>query len=64
MERLMKLSEFYNEVARKVDTSKTKINAAEARRVVSQAFKVLAGLDNPTMLNLIAKGVTYAVKKK
>lgn len=59
----MKLSEFYNEVARKVDTNKTQISVAETKRVLSEAFKVLAKLDSSALLAVVANGVAYAVKK-
>lgn len=59
----MNLSQFYDEVSRKVDTDKTKINAAETKRVLSEAFKVLAKLDNATMLEVMAKGIANAAKK-
>ena len=60
----MNLSQFYDEVCRKVDTDKTKINAAETKRVLSEAFKILAKLDNSTMLEVMARGVAHAAAKK
>ena len=39
----MKLSDFQNEVSRRVDTAGTKINVAETKRVLAVAFDVLAG---------------------
>jgi hypothetical protein len=60
----MKLTEFYDTVARRADTAKTKINAADTRRVLSQAFKVLSGLDATSFSEVIAKGVATAKKKK
>jgi hypothetical protein len=59
----MNLSQFYDEVARHADTAKTKINAAETKRVLSEAFKILAHLDSTTMLEVLAKGVANAKKK-
>ncbi|MEQ8847292.1 hypothetical protein [Botrimarina sp.] len=59
----MKLTDFYSEVARRVDTDKTKINAAEARRVLSEAFLVLAHLPASEAADLFAKGLTTAAKK-
>ena len=59
----MNLSQFYDEVSRRVDTDKTKINAAETKRVLSEAFKVLAKLDNATLLEVLAKGIANAAKK-
>ncbi|HMP18268.1 MAG TPA: hypothetical protein PKD72_14685 [Gemmatales bacterium] len=59
----MKLSEFYDAVSRKADTGKTKINVAETKRVLSEAFKILAKLDNASMLEVIARGLANAAKK-
>jgi hypothetical protein len=59
----MTLNEFYDEVARKADTDKTKISAAETKRVLSEAFKILAPLDAATVTELIAKGLATAKKK-
>ena len=60
----MNLSEFYNEVARRADTEKTKINAAETKRVLSEAFKLLASLDAAACAELVAKALATAAKKK
>ena len=60
----MNLNEFYDEVARHADTAGTKIGAAETKRVLSEAFKVLCGLDSVTMAEVIAKGLSTAKKKK
>ena len=62
-EKLMTLSEFYDDVARKADTDKVKIGAAETKRVLSEAFKILATLDAVTLTDVIAKGVATAKKK-
>ena len=59
----MNLSQFYDEVARRADTAKTKIGAAETKRVLSEAFKVLAALDAVNFADVIAKGVLNAKKK-
>ena len=59
----MNLSQFYDAVSRKVDTDKTQINSAETKRVLSEAFKVLAKMNNATMLEVIARGVAHAAKK-
>ncbi|MCA9241850.1 MAG: hypothetical protein KDA37_16685 [Planctomycetales bacterium] len=59
----MTLNEFHNQVARRVDTAKTKINAAEARRVVSEAFLVLSTLSSAEAADVVAKGLASAVKK-
>jgi hypothetical protein len=59
----MTLNEFYDAVARVADTAKTKISAAETRRVLSEAFKVLATLDGPSLTVLLAKGLQNAKTK-
>lgn len=59
----MKLTDFYSEVARRVDTDKTQINAAEARRVLSESFLLLASLPAADAADLFAKGMTTAAKK-
>lgn len=59
----MKLTDFYTEVSRRADTSKTQINAAETRRVLSEAFVVLSKLKAPEASDVIAKGLAAAVKK-
>jgi hypothetical protein len=59
----MKLSEFYDEVARRADTDRTKITAADTRRVLSEAFKVLVKLDAATCSDELAKGLETAAKK-
>ena len=59
----MKLTDFYNEVAGRVDTDKTQINVAETKRVLSEAFLVLAAMDAAEMADTISKGLTNAKKK-
>ena len=59
----MKLTDYYNEVSRLVDTDKTKINVAETKRVLSVAFEVLNKLDAADMADTIAKGLAQAKKK-
>ena len=60
----MTLTDFYNEVSRRADTDKVKISVAETKRVLSEAFKVLAEQDTATCFDLIAKGISTAAKKK
>lgn len=57
------LSEFYNEVARHADTDKTEITIADTKRVLSEAFKVLAKMDACDSAQVIAKGLAAARKK-
>lgn len=59
----MRLTDFYAEVSRRTDTAKTKINAAETSRVLSEAFAVLAGMNAAEANDLISKGLTTAAKK-
>lgn len=59
----MKLTEFYSEVSRRADTGKTSINAAETRRVLSEAFLVLHKLKTPEAIDVISKGIAQAAKK-
>ncbi|MFI4874303.1 MAG: hypothetical protein ACIALR_03165 [Blastopirellula sp. JB062] len=59
----MKLTDFYNEVSRRVDTDKTAITAAETKRVLSEAFMLLAGMNAAEAADTIAKGLTTAQKK-
>lgn len=60
----MTLSEFYDAVARQADTGKLKIGAADTKRVLSEAFKILAAMDAGGLSDIIAKGVSTANKKK
>ena len=59
----MKLTDFYNEVSRRVDTDKTAIGVAETRRVLSEAFLLLAKMDAVEFADTISKGVAQARKK-
>jgi len=59
----MTLSEFYDEVSRNVDTDKTKINVAETKRVLSEAFLLLQSYDSATTADLVSKGLAAAKKK-
>lgn len=60
----MNLSEFYNEVSRRVDTGKTAINVAETKRVLSEAFVVLNGMSAADATALVSRGLATAAKKK
>lgn len=59
----MNLTQFYDEVSRKTDTSGTQINVTETKRVLSEAFRVLATLPAGEVLALLAKGVQKAESK-
>jgi hypothetical protein len=60
----MNLNDFYNEVARKADTDRTQITAAETKRVLSEAFKILAAMKAADAAEVIAKGMQTAARKK
>ena len=53
----MKLSDLYNEVANRAETEKTSITVAETKRVLSEAFLVLAAMDAAEFADTISKGV-------
>lgn len=59
----MKLTDFYNEVSRRADTDKTAITVADTKRVLSEAFLVLAEMDSSEFADTVSKGVTQAKKK-
>ena len=59
----MKLADFYNQVSRQADTAKTAISATETKRVLSEAFLVLAQMDAAEAADTIAKGLATAKKK-
>ena len=59
----MNINDFYNEVSRKVDTEKTQINAAETKRVLSEAFKILAAMPTAEAFDIISKSISHAAKK-
>lgn len=59
----MTISDFYDEVARRADTDKTKIGAAETKRVLSEAFKVLAGMTAADAFEVVGKAMAAAGRK-
>ena len=59
----MKLSDFYNEVSKRADTKKTSITVAETKRVLSEAFLVLAAMDAAEFADTVSKGVAQAKRK-
>jgi hypothetical protein len=59
----MTVTDFYNEVSRKVDTDKTNIGVAETKRVLSEAFKVLAAMPTAEAFDVVAKSLAIAAKK-
>lgn len=59
----MKLSDFYNEVSRKTDTKGTAITVAETKRVLSEAFLLLAKMDAAEFADTVSKGVAQAKRK-
>ena len=58
----MKVTEFYDEVSRRVDTDKTKINVAETKRVLSQGFRLLATLSAAELVDTLSKLISAADK--
>lgn len=60
----MKVSDFYNEVARKADTAGTKINVAATKRVLSVAFQMLSKMSAADFAETIARAVAAAKSKK
>lgn len=60
----MKLTDFYTEVARKADTPKVHINAADVTRVLSVMFDLLEDLKPAEAFDLISKGLASASKRK
>jgi hypothetical protein len=59
----MNLNEIYDEISRRTDTEKTKINVAETKRVISELFKILAGMDAAGSAEIVSKGLSAAKKK-
>lgn len=59
----MTLGDFYNEVARLADTAKTKIGAADTKRVLAVAFSLLAKMDAADATDIVSKGLNTAKKK-
>lgn len=60
----MTLNEAYAEVARRADTAKTKINAAEVSRVLACFFEVMNELDPCCAMAVLERGFRVAEKKK
>ena len=60
----MTLTEFYNEVAKKVDTAGLKISAAETKWVLAVFFDKLEDLKPDEAVDLVAKGVKAAGKRR
>lgn len=60
----MTLTEFYNEVSRRTDTKGTKINVAETKRCLSEAFVLLASLPSDEAFGLVANGVRRCKEKQ
>ncbi|HUP81139.1 MAG TPA: hypothetical protein VM260_21495 [Pirellula sp.] len=59
----MKLTDFYNEVAKRTNTAKTSINVADTKCVLSEAFMVLSEMDPADLCDTLAKGLAQAQKK-
>jgi hypothetical protein len=59
----MNINDFYNEVARKADTDKTAIGVVETRRVLSEAFKILAAMPTEQVFDIVGKCIANAANK-
>lgn len=59
----MKVSDFQNEVSRKVDTAGTAINVADTKRVLACAFDELAKMDAAEATDIISKSLATAKKR-
>ena len=60
----MTLTELYNEVSRRADTTGTKINVAETKRVLSEMFGVLSELNTDEAVAVVAAGLKRNREKK
>ena len=60
----MKLTDFYNEVSRRTDTRGTKINVAETKRCISEAFNLLAELPSEEAFAFVSSGLKRNKQKK
>lgn len=60
----MKLTDFLNDVARRADTEKVQINAADTRRVIAVFFDLLEDLKPDEAFDIIAKGLAQASKRR
>jgi hypothetical protein len=60
----MTLTDFYNEVSRRTDTRGTKINVAETKRCISEAFNLLAEMPSEEAFALVASGLKRNKAKK
>ncbi|MEW4567517.1 hypothetical protein AB1L88_06575 [Tautonia sp. JC769] len=60
----MKLTELYQEVARRADTPKVQINAADVSRVLSVMFDILEDLKPAEAIDLVSKGLASAEKRR
>lgn len=58
------LADLYNQVARKADKAKIKINAAETKRVLACLFDVLEDQPPAVAFDLVAKGLKQAGKRR
>lgn len=57
------LSEFYNAIARRADTTGTQINVTEVARVCSLLFQELGGKSTEEVLALVSHGIAVAKAK-
>lgn len=60
----MTLTEIYNKVAAKADTSGLAINAAETKRVLAVFFDELESLSASDALDIVSKGLKQASRRQ
>jgi hypothetical protein len=60
----MKLAEFYSKIAKKADSDKLKINAADTNRVCARFFDELIRLSTDDAQDTLAKGLAATAKRK
>jgi hypothetical protein len=60
----MTLNQVYAEVARRADTDKTKINAAEVSRALACFFTVVNELEPCCAMGILERGFRVAEQKK
>ena len=58
------LTELYSKVAGKADTAKLQINAAETSRVLACFFDILEDYSATDAMDLVAKGLKQAQKRR
>ena len=60
----MTLTEFYNEISRRVDTAGLSINVVKTKRVLAVFFDLLEDLSPEEAFDIVAKGLKQAGKRR